>query len=209
MFHRDPISAHYRKLLDSAEAVLRGPLSIQVDIDFWGEPNLTLRSEAMPKIEGVIESRIIYANPCDDEQSSAILRQVSWDAHTARLSVLQDFDADKTPSIVHPVLSVRYVWIDIDWLYEAIRRLEELAIPLKMPKVDPLFRKMYKLGIQRSDRTTIEASWGNSTPGDFQTLSVAWELVWEQMADLLKSGTPVEPEELWQFGSTPIYKQAT
>jgi hypothetical protein len=207
MSQRDPINVHYGKLLDTAEKILRGPLSVRVDTDFWGSPNLVLRSEIMPKIEGTIESRIVYANPCDDEQSVAILRQASWDALAARQSAVQDFSGGREPSTIYPVLLVHSVWIDMDWLYEAIQRLEELVIPLKVPKVAPLFRKMYMLRIERSDRTTIEASWGKGMPGDFQVLSESWESIWQQMTDLLRGGEKVGPEESWKSGSAPVYKQ--
>ena len=135
---------HYGRLLDTAEAVLRGPESVKIDIDYWGYPNLALQSETMPKIEGVIESRILYANPCDEEQkNAAILRHASWDAHSVRQSVLQDFCGEQEPSIACPVLSIRFVWIDMNWLYGAIQRLEKLAVPLQVPKFVPESRKVY------------------------------------------------------------------
>jgi hypothetical protein len=203
----NPANVHYRGLLDTAETVLRGPSSIRIGIDFWGEWNLLLRKEAMPKIEGTIESRIVYANPADDEQDGAILRHVSWDARTARKTVREDFRASGAPAIIHPVLNVHYVWINLDWLYQVIQSLENLTVPIRVPEMSSRFRTMYELGIQRIDRTYIKVAWGKSMPEAYHDLSCAWEGFWQQMTDLLKSGKQVEPEERWWPSSVPVYQQ--
>jgi hypothetical protein len=207
MFSRDPINVHYERLLDTAEAVLAGPLSVRVDTDFWGSPNLVLRRETMPKIEGTIESRILYANLCDDEQKEAILRHASWDARTARESIRKRLGDSRGPSAIHPILLVHFVWTDVNWLRQSIGRLEELTIPLKVPRVDPLFRTMYRLRIERNDRTITEASWGKNMPGDYQILSEMWESIWQQMTDFLQNSGAARPEELWKSGSAPIYEK--
>ncbi len=203
---QNPANVHYRGLLDTAETVLGGPSSIRIGIDFWGEFNLFLRKNAMPKVEGIIESRIVYANPCDDEQDGAILRHASWDARTARKTVWEDFRAGRTPSIIHPALRVHYVWIDLDWLHEVIRSLGDLTVPIKAPETSRS-RTMYELGIQRIDRTYIKVAWGKDMPEAYHALSCAWEEVWQQMTDLLQSGRQVDPEEGWWSSSIPVYQR--
>jgi hypothetical protein len=204
---QNPANVHYRRLLDSAEKVLRGPSSIRIDIDFWGEWNLLLRKEAMPKVEGIIESRIVYANPADDDQDGAILRHASWNARTARKTVWEDFGAGRTPSIVHPALNVHYVWITLDWLYQVVRSLGDFSVPLGVPETSSRFRTMYELGIQRIDRTYIKVAWGKNMPEAYHDLSCAWEGFWQQMTDLLRDGKRVEPEERWWPSSTPVYQR--
>lgn len=207
MLVQNPANVHYRGLLDTAETVLRGPSSIRTGIDFWGELNLVLRKKAMPKVEGIIESRIVYANPCDDEQDEAILRHASWDARTTRKTVWEDFGAGRTPSIIHPVLNVHCVWINMDWLYKVIRSLEAFTVPIRVPETSSRSRTMYELGIQRIDRTYIRIAWGKNIPEAYHALSCVWEEVWQQMTDLLQSGKPVEPEEQWWPNSIPDYGQ--
>lgn len=199
MFQKDPANEHFLRLLHVAEIALKGPINIKINSSFWGWPNLALSTNVMPKIEGIMESRIIYANPNDDEQDSAILRQVIWDAQTTRKSVLQEFQQGKEPSITHPTLFTRYVWVDMNWLYQMIQLLEDLFIPLKIPEEDELFREVYHLKIERSDRTMIEASWGKSSSGAFVVLSKSWENIWQQMTDFLQSSKVIDSEEVLQF----------
>ena len=207
MFERDLAAVHFDQLLATADTVLQGPWSIRVGVDFWGSPNLALYVQAMPKIEGMIESRIVFANLGDEEQNGAILRQAIWDARTTRQSVLQEFRQNHEPSI-YPVLFVRYIWIDISWLCSAVHRLEELTIPLKVPRMVPLFRTTYGLRIERTDRTVADVSWGQGMPGEFQVLSDLWEGLWQEMTVLLNTGDVAKPDESWGrgFESVLAYK---
>ncbi len=208
MFKPNLMNVHYGQLLASANTVLQGPASVSVGVEFWGEPNLALYIEAMPKIEGIIESRIVYANPTDKEQSCAILRQAAWDARTTRQSVIQEFRQGQEPSI-YPILLVRYTWIDIGWLYNAIQRLEELVIPLKVPQMSSIFRTMYRVRIDRIDRTVADISWGEGMPGEFQVLSAVWKSLWQEMTHLLQTSETVEPEESWGYGFSSVLAYKT
>ncbi|MBN1138431.1 MAG: hypothetical protein JXM73_17715 [Anaerolineae bacterium] len=207
MFERDLATVHYDQLLATADTILEGPLSVGVGSNFWGEPNLTLCLETMPRIEGAIESRIVYANLGDEGQNVAILRQAAWDAQATRRTVLQEFRQGREPSI-YPILLVRYVWIDIGWLSNAVHRLEELVIPLRSPKMIPLFRTMYRLRIARTDRTVADISWGKGMVEGFQVVSDLWESLWQEMTGLLNTGEIIEPHEFWGrgFESVTAYK---
>lgn len=207
MFRASLMNVHYNQLLSSADTVLQGPSSVSMGTEFWGEPNLALYVQAMPRIEGTIESRTMYANPTDADQNRAILRQAAWDARTTRQSVIQKFRQGREPSI-YPILLVRYVWIDIGWLYNATQRLEELVVPLRVSKMSPIFRTMYRVRMHRIDRTIADISWGKGMPGEFQILSIVWESLWQEMDHLLQTSEMVEPEESWgyDFRSVLAYK---
>jgi hypothetical protein len=207
MFERDLATVHYDQLLATADTVLKGPFSVGIGTDFWGEPSLALYLQTMPRIEGAIESRIVYANPADEEQNGAIPRQAAWDARATRQTVLQEFRQGREPSI-YPILLVRYVWIDIGWLSNAVHRLEELVIPLRVPIMIPLFRTMCRLRIERTDRTFVDISWGKGMVEGFQIVGDLWESLWQEMTGLLNTGEIVEPHEFWGrgFESVIAYK---
>jgi hypothetical protein len=203
-----PLKVHYLFLLRNAETALTGPQSVAVGGDFWGEPNLRLRREAVPKISGVIRVRAMYANLANAEQSRAILREAMHDARAARVRARAAFVDNETPPMPRPVLSIRYVWIEIDWLERALRSLEDLCVPLAAPPdISP--DETYTLGIWRPDLTSVQARWGVDTPGAFEALSARWQALWEQMADLLQHGEPVTPEEYWPLDAVPAYDQAS
>ena len=200
-------SAYYTRLIYAAEVILKGPSSLQVGDDFWGEPNLILRCEAAPKIEGVITSRTVYANICDDEQHKAILRHAAWDARESRQNVWRDSRIGKPLFELYPAIGVHYVWIDIDWLHRAIRNLEALVVPVQAPQANLVFSKRYGLGIQYSDRTSIQVMWGKGTLGRFGSLESIWESLWQQTPDLLRHRQAVIPDEVWDSDSIPSYER--
>ena len=157
-------------------------------------------------VMGVVQVRAVYANLADTEQNSAILRQAVFDARAAHLSVRAAFADNETPPMLRPVVSVRYVWMDVDWLEAALRSLEDQCVPLAAPS-DISFDETYTLGVWRPDRTSLQARWGVGTPGAFEALSARWASLWEQMTDLLQSGEPVVPEEIWPLDTAPEYER--
>jgi hypothetical protein len=197
----DPVNAYYLRMLSVAEGVLEGPRAVSHRDEFWGQCVLFLRRERMPKIEGTITSRSIYANPCDDEQDQAILRYASWDAKKPRQDALRLFRKNGTvPSSTLPFLSLSYTWIALDIFYEAIQLLEDLHVPLRVPKNIPRSRQIYHLGIDRMDRSSAKVVWGSCFPGNFRALSEGWETIWKELAAQSHSGPTLVPEETWPFG---------
>lgn len=200
-----PLNAHCLTIWRNAQAALTGPESVAIGVDFWGAPSLRLAREAVPRIGGVIRTRVVYANLADAEQSGGILRAAVHCARAPRLrarSAFQRHDALPTP---RPAVWVHYVWVDIDWLEAALRSLADLSVPLGAPDLD--FRETYSLGIWRTDITSMQACWGVGTPGAFEALSARCDGLWAQMTDLLRRGEPVAPQEHWPLDTAPEYEQ--
>ncbi len=136
----------YGKLYDRAEVVLTGPYFVQVDNSFWGEPNLALRCEPVPRIHGVVRSRRAYANLCALRQEVAILREAVWDARAAFLSGRFDAEARGRRRMLCPELSVRYAWVEVSWLQAALESLRGLRVPLDPPD-DEESERSYTLAV--------------------------------------------------------------
>jgi len=106
----------------------------------------------------VIRQRTVYSNLGGSDQNQAILREAVFDARSARLTTLRDYKATGKPSMEHPILATRYVWMDVRWLQAALRSFEDLAIPVKEPP-GMGSQEAYWLGIIWPDGTRIEARW--------------------------------------------------
>jgi len=195
----------YGKLRDTAEIVLGGPRGVSINTEFWGGYLIGLRAARMPKIEGVIETRTLYGNPVDQEQSNAILRQVQWDAKAAKQINFHDARLGRAPAVTYPQLSFHSVWVNMEWVYEVMQMLETLSVPFKMPRDHLPIHNLYALHIERTDRTELEISWGAERQDDFLPLTSAWQTIWAQMGNLLASNEPIDYDESWGgYGVYPL-----
>ena len=193
---------HYLQLLQIAEQVVDGPRSIKISSEFWGWSYLALTSTIMPKIGGVIESRIIYANPSDEEQNRGILRQVLWDAKEARDTILADAKEGRKPSITQPSLQRQTVWVSNDWIQSILLMLDTLLVPIRALRTSH-FRDMCHIRLEKSDRSVFEVSWGKGTEREYEKLTSIWETIWAQSAEFLQSSEQIHCEELWQDTALP------
>lgn len=195
----------YGNLINVAEIVLNGPASASIATGFWGGRFIALRAAKMPKIEGVIETRIVYANPTDHEQANAILRQVQWDAKAAKQMIFQASRLGRAPSVTYPQLSSHSVWVNMEWVYETLHLLETLSVPFKIPEDHLPVHNLYALRIERTDRTELELSWGAELQDNFLPLTTVWQTIWAQMEHLLTSNEPTDYEDAWGgYGVSPL-----
>lgn len=202
------LNTEYGKIAFMAKSALTGPRGLVVESanNFWGRLNLLLSHEMAIQFSGKVESRTVYAAPEDSEQGRAILREVIWDAATTRTQMVKDFRAEKVSSIFSPILFRRCVWIEIPWLLRALQRWEDQCIPLKMTIGLLPLTELYQVGIERGDRTMLQASWYNGMESEFVKLSAMWDLTWQEMTHFLQSSEIVTPEEDWEFYTPPVYQ---
>jgi hypothetical protein len=203
---QDTPSDRYARLRLSAERALAGPLSIRVGTDFWGWANLVLRRETMPKIQGTVEVRGLYAHLKDLEQDNVLLREVTWDAALARSRSISDERDTETAQTEHPLVFMRCVWVDAKWLRDTLHRLEKFSVPLKLSDDATLYKEIYQFELERGDRTVFKFSWAKGMPGVFAEFSQLWESLWEEMTVFLRNNPAITPEEDWAGNPPPDYQ---
>ena len=169
-------------LLQKAERLLLGPKSLGYeDKEFWGRRYLALRSERIPKINGAIETRTVYANPVDTEQAIIILRRAYWDAELARTKFLQILRNNDEIVDEEPELYVSYTYTSVEWLNIALSRFHELSVPMKLPQAASEFEVLSYFSLERQDGTVLNLSWGKNMAYPFTLLDHAWSKTWEEM----------------------------
>jgi hypothetical protein len=160
----------------------------------------------MPKIQGIVEVRGLYAHLNDLEQDSALLREATWDAALARSRTISPERDEETAQTKQPLILMRCVWVDAKWLRDALQRLEKFSVPLKLSDDATLYKEIYQIERERGDRTVLKFSWAKGMPGIFAELSLLWESLWEEMTLFLQNNQSVIPEEDWAENPPPDYQ---
>ena len=172
--------------------------------------HLGLYKQVFPRLFGEIESRIIYA---DLEAQLAIIRNTYWNPDTTRESLKRAYRSGQILTVPYPLLFRQCVMVDIDWVYEAVRRWEELIVPIALPpylqKNTSHYDEVHQMRLERNNFTMIEVSWIKEMVGEFRVLEITWEQMWIELENHLRNNEKIEVEEEWPFNLTPVFKPFT
>lgn len=177
-----------------AALVWGGPVNITMPSNpggsFFGWAQLTLEGRLIGR---QLESRSVYSNVGDVDQSQAILRAVSWGEQVNRVGVASHGAAYR------PLLPARFVLIPADAVRGWIAASTGIDLAIGTAQDRSWAVPIRKLRIESDYANDIfERSWQSATE-PYETLNRYWSDVWEAMTKFLVNSTPATDvhEEFW------------
>lgn len=174
-----------------AFSMLKGPQSIQLDSDFWGEPLICFIKNVLPFTKGMVESKVIYGNLADIEQENCFIRSAVWNAQ-------EDYSLLGNPTNLNklPTVKTHYELISAERVKLILRGFSNFTIPLSETLPSILLEPQYTLELNWNSRTHCNVSW-NTTSEVFLTLTNTFSMLWEELS--VQPVNMEEIEEVWSI----------